>query len=164
LTASERRVAVGRVGRPHGRDGSFHVEQAHGRLEQGSVVTVAGREATIERRAGTAERPLVRLSGVLDRESARALRGEALLVADTAAPLREDEWLVEDLVGCEVEGLGPVRAVIPAPSCDLLEVGQEGVLVPFVSDAIRRVDVERRRIEVDHAFLALEEPRSPQAP
>ena len=57
--------------------------------------------------------------------------------------------------GCEVPGLGSVRRVIAAPSCDLLEVGDDAVLVPFVSDAIRRVDTEARVIEVDREFLAL---------
>ena len=41
------------------------------------------------------------------------------------------------------------------PSCDVLEVGEGGVLVPFVSDAIRRVDAEAGVIEVDSEFLGL---------
>ena len=148
-------VPVGRVGRPHGRDGSFWVEGAEHALPEGAAVTIAGREAQVERRAGTDARPLVRLSGVEDRDAAAALRGQALLMAQEDAPLEEGEWLSADLVGCEVPGLGSVRRVIAAPSCDLLEVGDDAVLVPFVSDAIRRVDTEARVIEVDREFLAL---------
>jgi 16S rRNA processing protein RimM len=158
LTSAERRVAVGRVGRAHGRDGTFYVEQPSHPLEEGTAVTVAGRQSRIERRAGTSERPLVRLSGVEDRDAAGRLQGESLLVSESESPLGEGEWLVDELVGCHVEGLGEVRGVVPAPSCDLLEVGEDGVLVPLVSDAIRRVDVERREIEVDLAFLGLRGP------
>jgi 16S rRNA processing protein RimM len=158
LSASARRIAVGRVGKPHGRDGSFYVDAASHPLPEGFAVTVGGQEASIERRAGSAERPLVRLSGISARERATELRGEPLLADLSQAPLESGEWLVEDLVGCEVPGLGEVRQVVQAPSCDLLEVGSDGVLVPFISDAVRHIDVAARRIEVDRAFLGLDEP------
>ena len=48
-----------------------------------------------------------------------------------------------------------MRAVVHGPSCDLLEVGDERVLVPLVRDAVRHVDLEARRIDVDLAFLDL---------
>ena len=157
MTASERRVAAGRVGRAHGRDGSFYVERAAHDLAEGTAVVVGGRTARVERRAGSAERPLLRLSGVADRQAAAALRGEALLVSLAQAPLEPGEWLVEDLVGCRVEGLGDVRGVLLGPSCDVLEVGPDRVLVPLVSDAVRRIDPQARVIEVDPAFLALDD-------
>ena len=147
---------MGRVGRPHGRDGSFYVEGAQHALPAGLELWVAGRAARIGRRAGTDERPLVRIEGVEDRPAAALLRGEQLLVPEPDAPLAQDEWRVEDLVGCEVPGLGRVQRVLSAPSCDILEVGDDGVLVPFVSDAVRRVDPAAGVIDVDLAFLALE--------
>jgi 16S rRNA processing protein RimM len=154
---SERRVAAGRVGRAHGRDGSFYVEDPGHPLAQGTPVFLGGRETRIERRGGTDQRPLVRVSGIHDRDVAASLSGELLLVAESESPLAEDEWLVEDLVGCIVEGLGVVGRVIAAPACDVLEVGEDGVLVPLVRDAIRRIDVESRVIEVDRRFLGMEE-------
>jgi ribosomal 30S subunit maturation factor RimM len=84
--------------------------------------------------------------------------GEPLLVALEDAPLERDEWLAEDLVGCEVAGVGEVRRVVQAPSCDLLEVGPDAVLIPFISDAIERIDVAAKRIEVDRSFLGFDEP------
>ena len=152
------------MGRAHGRDGAFYVEAPEHPLEVGSQVRVADRPAEVERRAGSPERPIVRLSGVGERGAALALRGEALLVPESQAPLAEGEWLAGDLVGCRVEGLGEVRRVLAAPSCDLLEVGDQALLVPLVSDAIRAVDLERRLIEVDRRFLGLEDAgRSPVA-
>jgi 16S rRNA processing protein RimM len=153
LTSRAGQVSAGRVGRAHGLDGSFYVDHVTEPLDPGAEVTVAGRPATVERRAGTDDRPIVRLSGVSDRTAAEALRGERILV--DGGELSEGEYLKEDLVGCEVPGLGLVRRVIEAPSCDLLEVGEEGVLVPFISDAVRRVDTEARVIEVDRDFLDL---------
>jgi 16S rRNA processing protein RimM len=155
LTAEERQVAAGRVGRPHGLDGSFYVSNASEDLREGGEVTVAGRRAVIERRAGTADRPIIRISGISDRDAAGGLRGEPVLVE--AGELEEGEFLIDDLVGCEVPGLGRVRRVVPAPSCDLLEVGEEGILVPLVADAVKRIDTDAGVIEVDRDFLGLGE-------
>jgi 16S rRNA processing protein RimM len=155
LTAEERLVAAGHVGRPHGLDGSFYVNGATEELAKGTEVTVAGRRAVIERRAGTDDRPIVRISGIGDRDAAGGLRGEPLLVP--AGELEEGEYLIEDLVGCEVPGLGEVRRVVSAPSCDLLEVGDDAVLVPLISDAVTSLDLDRRVIEVDRVFLGLED-------
>jgi 16S rRNA processing protein RimM len=157
-------LAGGRVGRPHGLDGSFHVTRPRpGLLALGTVVRVAGAEAQIVRRAGTDERPIVRLSGCVGRDAAEALRGEELLVRRSAAPeLAVDEWWAEDLEGCRVVdsrrdlSLGSVRRLIALPSCEVLEIERPGaadLLVPLVRDAVRAVDVGARVIDVDLAFL-----------
>ena len=140
-------VSAGRVGRPHGRDGSFWVEEATHPLPLGLQVTVGDREHRVERRSGSAERPLLRLSGLSE---PRALRGESLLVNEE---LEEGEYLAADIVGCRVAGRGEVRALLDGPSCSLLEL-ESGELVPLVSDAVRSIDLERRVIEVDEGFLA----------
>jgi 16S rRNA processing protein RimM len=119
-------------------------------------LTVGANARRVARRGGTDDRPLLRLEGVDDRNAADALRGQPLLASLEDAPLNEDEWLAEDLVGCEVPGLGAVTRVVAAPSCDLLEVGPDAVLVPLVSDAVRAIDVDARRIDVDLDFLALD--------
>jgi 16S rRNA processing protein RimM len=140
-------VTAGRVGRAHGRDGSFYVEAAAFDFRQGSHVRVSGSEHEVVRRAGTDDRPLIRLAGIND---ANALRGEILLVEEE---LEEDEYVVSDLVGCEIPGLGRVERVLDAPSCPLLEVGEDGHLVPLIGDAVKHVDLERKIIEVDRDFL-----------
>jgi len=143
-------VTAGRVGRPHGRDGSFYVEDPAEPLAEGTEVVVGDRELVVERRAGTDARPLVRLSGLDD---PREVRGEPLLVD---LELEEGEWLAAELEGCRVDGAGTVERVLAGPSCDLLEL-DDGTLVPFVSDAIRAVDVAGRRIEADLTFLGAAE-------
>jgi 16S rRNA processing protein RimM len=157
LTDDSRPVSVGRVGKAHGYDGSFYVEGAEHPLEEGSRVSVGGRERRVDRRGGTDERPLVRLSGVDDRETAIGLQGESLLVELGVAPLKEGEWLTEDLVGLRVEGRGSVRRVFDGPSCAVLEL-EDGTLVPFIDDAVLAVDPDRGLLELDLGFLGLEEP------
>jgi 16S rRNA processing protein RimM len=137
-------VTAGRVGKPHGRDGSFYVEEAAHPLPVGFTVLLGRRPHAITRRSGTDARPLIRLSGVDDPGS---LRGQALL-AD--ADLADGEWLAADLVGLTVPGHGRVLRVLDGPSCSVLELS-DGLLVPFVSDAIRSVG--EGQILVDEEFL-----------
>jgi 16S rRNA processing protein RimM len=152
-------LAAGRVGRPHGLDGFFHVaECAPELLEVGTVVRVAGRASEIVDRKGTDDKPIIRLSSTPDRSAVLAIRGEILLVArEVAPPLEEDEYWADDLVGCEVvvsdeRVLGKVKRLLAMPSCEVLEL-DSGDLVPMVRDAIKQVDLEARRIDVDGGFL-----------
>jgi 16S rRNA processing protein RimM len=156
-------TVVGVVGRPHGLDGSFYVaEPRPASLEVGREVTLAGGTRTIVRRAGTDRRPIVRLDGCGDRDAALALRGQPLQVDEGSRPaLGPDEWWAEELEGARVfDGeleLGVVRRLLALPSCECLEVARSGggadLLVPLVRDAIRAVDVEQGRIDVDRRFL-----------
>lgn len=151
-------LTAGRVGRPHGLDGSFRVTRPRpALLTLGGEVRVAGSARAIERRAGTDASPIVRLAGIGGRERLQAVRGEELLVARTAAPpLGEREYWAEDLEGCTVvtaggRELGRVDALRALPSCEVLEVGE--LLVPLVADAVDSVDIASRRIVVDAVFL-----------
>jgi 16S rRNA processing protein RimM len=156
---------AGRVGRPHGLDGSFHVTRPNAQLlRDADRVRIDEAELEITRRAGTDRSPILRLAGHDNREAAEALRGRDLMVAREHAPdLGPDEWWAEDLTGCEVHDagrpVGVVRQLLELPSCEVLEVQRpEGgdLLVPLVSDAVREVDLDRRAIDVDLQFLGEE--------
>jgi 16S rRNA processing protein RimM len=153
---------AGRVGRPHGLDGSFHVTRPNAALLQNAeTVRVDDRELAISRRAGTPRQLILRLEDHDDRAAAERLRGKDILVGRGHAPeLGPDEWWEEDLVGCTVHdgdrSIGTVRRLVELPSCEVLEVERPGggeLLVPLVSDAVREVDVERRAIDIDLRFL-----------
>jgi 16S rRNA processing protein RimM len=155
-------LAAGVVGRPHGLDGSFHVRRPRGALlELGTAVRIGDQEAEIVRRAGTEDRPILRLAGHEGREAAEAFRGLELFVHRASAPeLEEDEWYAEDLEGCRVvDGaaeVGRVARLVALPSCEVLEVAREDaadLLVPLVRDAVRSVDVGAGVVDVDLAFL-----------
>jgi 16S rRNA processing protein RimM len=163
LSDSERWLHAGVVGRPHGLDGSFHVaEPVASLLTPGTVLSVAGRERRIARRAGFDARPILRLEGFENREAVEEVRGQELLVARASAPeLEPDEWWAHDLEGCSVcdgdRRVGVVSRLLELPSCEVLEVarsdGGGALLVPLVTDAVRDVDLERREIQVDLRFL-----------
>ncbi|MBO9534220.1 MAG: 16S rRNA processing protein RimM [Solirubrobacteraceae bacterium] len=164
------RVPAGTIGKAHGLDGSFYVVKAAAALlAKGAQVFVDGEAEprTVERRSGTDDRPILRLSGAASRNDADALRGKPLTVALEHAPeLDDDEYWAHDLVGCSVQpksggdALGLVVELMAYPSCEILKVdgGPRGeLLVPLVRDAILEVDVPGRRITVDDEFLALDE-------
>ncbi len=148
------RVAVGRVGRPHGLDGAFFVEEPSddGRwFELGARLLVGGEEAeVVVARRGAGGRPVIRL----DRPAAR---GAALEVAREALPpTGEDEYYTFELVGLEVveEGgrsLGRVVGVVPGVANDALDLGG-GVLLPLVGACIRAVELDAGRILVNPGF------------
>ena len=156
-------LRAGRIGSPHGLDGTVHVNDANPQLlVLGANVVVGDRQLKVARRAGTDRRPIVRFAGCGDRSDAEALRGQEILVARDRAPaLEPDEWWAEDLEGCNVHDgsrtVGTVRRLLALPSCEVLEVarasGDGDLLVPLIRDAVRDVDLDRRTIEVDLGFL-----------
>jgi 16S rRNA processing protein RimM len=126
-------------------------------LTFGALLRIAGRDTEVVRRAGTDERPILRLALAADRDAIEALRGQELLAPrGAAAELEEGEFWAQDLEGCTVmdgeRELGTVAALIALPSCEALQL-EGGLLVPMVGDAVKRVDVAARRIDVDAAFL-----------
>jgi 16S rRNA processing protein RimM len=150
-------VKVGRVGKPHGLDGSFFVEHAsedEERFARGATLHVDGEPAEIVVSKRSRGRPVIRL----DRE---APRGAELAVPREELPSAgEDEYYEFELVGLAVmeEGgrpLGSVTAVIPGPANDVLEL-DSGLLLPLVGACIEQVDLDAGRILIAQGFA---EPR-----
>ncbi|HEY3543851.1 MAG TPA: ribosome maturation factor RimM [Gaiellaceae bacterium] len=147
-------VAIGRVGRPHGLDGSFFVEGAsdrEGAFAVGTVLVAGGEPATIVgSKRGAQGRPVIRL----DRTVAR---GTTLSVPRDALPqLPEDEYYAFQLVGLGVEEeggrqLGRVADVLNYPANDVLEL-DSGVSLPLVEACVRQVDLAGGRIVVAQGF------------
>jgi len=147
------RVAVGRVGRPHGLDGSFVVEHASDDprwFRVGAKLLVGAEELDVVAARKAAGRPVVRLSSQVP-------RGARLEVArESLPPTREDEYYAFELVGLAVmeEGerpLGRVVRVLPGVANDSLEL-DGGLLLPMVGDCIRDIDLEGGRILVAPGF------------
>jgi 16S rRNA processing protein RimM len=148
-------VPVGRVGRPHGLDGSFFVEGASRRQETFAVgaVLYAGGEAAevVASRHGAGGRPVIRLDRRLERGTELAVPRETL-----PPPADADEFYVFQLVGLAVEeeggrALGRVRDVLEYPANDVLEL-DSGASLPFVEACVRQVDLAEGRIVVAPGF------------
>jgi 16S rRNA processing protein RimM len=147
-------VLVGRVGRPHGLDGSFVVEHASEEPERfaaGAELLAAGEPARVvsSKRAGQG-----RLVVKLDR---RVERGTALEVPRDALPEpAAGEWYVFQLVGLDVvedagRPLGKVADVEPWPANDVL-VLEGGAMLPLVDACVLQVDLDAGRIVVARGF------------
>jgi 16S rRNA processing protein RimM len=140
-------VLVGRVGRPHGLDGSFVVEHPSDRLAPGLEVWAGGEPATVAavKRVGGG-----RLAMRLDRP---VERGAELRVPRSALPEPPpDTYYVFQLVGLAVverggRPLGTVAEVTPYPANDVLEL-DSGLLLPLVEDCVLEVDLAGGRIVV----------------
>ena len=65
--------------------------------------------------------------------------------------LEEDEFYVDDLIGCEVftkERIGVVKDVREVPQGEILviETNERDVLIPFRKEFVQQVDIRHRRI------------------
>jgi 16S rRNA processing protein RimM len=147
------RVEVGRVGRPHGLDGSFVVEEASEDprwFAVGARVLAGGEPAEVVASKVAGGRPVIRLDRAVE-------RGEKLEVPRAELPATEEgEYYVLDLVGLDVveetgRRLGKVVGVAPGVANDVLEL-EGGALLPLVEDCVRDIDVSARRILVAPGF------------
>jgi 16S rRNA processing protein RimM len=156
LPADSELVFVGRVGRPHGVDGAFVVEDASDdprRFEVGAGLFVDGQRATITlaRRVGGG-RPAIKLD-------LPARRGADLSVArHELPPPEEGSYYVADLVGLEVfeedgERVGAVIEVLPGVANDVLEL-DSGVLLPLAEGCVRKIQLPQRRIVIAPGFTS----------
>jgi 16S rRNA processing protein RimM len=146
-------VTIGRVGRPHGLDGSFVVEGASEdpeRFAPGATVLLGGEPAEVVERKRAGGRLVIRL----DRT---AVRGSELQIERSELPEPESgSYYVFQLVGLEVmeddgRPLGKVSDVTPGVANDVLEL-DSGFALPLVEACVREVDLERRRIVVAPGF------------
>jgi 16S rRNA processing protein RimM len=146
-------VTVGRVGRPHGLDGSFFVEDASenpARFALGESLWVGGEELGIVSSKRSGGRPVIRLERRVERGATLEVPRESLL------PPEPDSYYVFQLVGLEVaeEGgavLGRVADVAPGVANDVLEL-DSGLALPLVEACVREVDLEAGRILVARGF------------
>lgn len=160
-------AVVGRIVRPHGNRGDVVVESetdfgatrftpgarlftAHG----GAIATV-----TVARSREQRGRWIVGLEGVDSISAAEEYRGRELrIAAEDLTPLGEDAYYLHDLTGCEVvlpSGASAGRVVrVDAPAGRPMLVvangaGDDEMLVPLTGEICRRIDIDRKRIEID---------------
>ena len=146
-------VSVGRVGKPHGLDGSFVVEgasEAEERFAADATLWVDGEPARVVASKRAGGRPVIRLDRTVRRGTQLHVRR-----ADLPAP-EPNSYYVFDLVGLCVEeeggrALGRVRDVASYPANDVLEL-DSGLMLPLVEDCIREIDLDGRRIVIAPGF------------
>jgi 16S rRNA processing protein RimM len=149
------RIRVGKVGKPHGLEGAFVVEEASDdpeRFAEGITLLVDGEPARIVESKRAGGRPVIRL----DHD---APRGAPIEVERTDLPEpEENEYYAFQLVGLEVEEaggrkLGRVTEVSSGPANDVLEL-DTGLALPLVDACVQEVDLDAGRILVQPGFSA----------
>jgi 16S rRNA processing protein RimM len=161
-------LLIGMIRRPHGIHGSLKVESYSGEsrhfrdLEVVELVSAGqSREARIRSVEVHNGIPVLTFHGVDTPEAARKLTGwEIRVPRNSAAPLGEDEFYANELVGLTVQTDGSTRgrvvAVIEGSQAPLLEITltTDGgtpsgtVLVPFMNEYVGTVDLKAGQLEI----------------
>jgi 16S rRNA processing protein RimM len=147
------RVQIGKVGRPHGIDGAFFVEQPSDDdrwWKTGATFLAGGTPVEVVAHRTSSGRPVIKLEPAVERGTVLEIEREQL------PPTEADEYYAFELVGLEVveengRSLGTVKAVVPGIANDVLELDND-VLLPMVEDCVQLVDLEARRIVVAEGF------------
>jgi 16S rRNA processing protein RimM len=146
-------VVVGRIGRPHGLDGSVVVERPsenESLFEPGKSLYVGGEPAAVAVRKRSGGRLVVKFDRPVE-------RGSEVAIPRAELPEPEaDNYYVFQLVGLDVveEGgrrLGAVRDVLPGVANDVLEL-DSGLALPMHEECVRAVDLSEGRIVVAAGF------------
>jgi 16S rRNA processing protein RimM len=162
-------LVAGRVVKAHGITGELVVDvrtdDPEQRFAPGTRLRLKPRgpgetrEVQVESTRPHGARMLVRLSGVLDRDTADALRGSLFIVDSADLPPIDDpdefyDHQLEGLAVRTVDGaqIGTVAEVLHTAAGELLSVrtpeGAE-VLVPFVSAMVTSVSLAEGIVEID---------------
>jgi 16S rRNA processing protein RimM len=151
------RVQIGRVGKPHGIDGAFFIEQPSADerwWKVGSTFLAGGTPVEVVAARRSSGRPIVKLDRPVDRGAPIEVDRDAL------PPTEEDEYYAFELVGLDVveengRELGSVKAVTTGIANDILEL-DSGVLLPMIEDCVREVDLTGGRIVVAAGFAEVD--------
>jgi 16S rRNA processing protein RimM len=159
-------LRIGYVAGSHGLHGAIRV-----RTDDPASTTLATLSRLLIETAGGARREFkilgtsalsagnqrVMLEGIGDADAAEALRGGAVMVAVAdLPPLGEGQFYYFQLAGAEViltdgRRLGAIEDIISTGAHDVWVVrdGEREVLVPVISDVVKAMDLEARRVTIE---------------
>jgi 16S rRNA processing protein RimM len=160
-------LVVARILRPHGVRGEVRAQIVTSHPEL--LVThrsfylsspkspEVGRECPVEQVRLHAGAALLKLVGCDDRDAAEARRGMLVQIPmEHAVPLEDDEYYLHQIIGLKVETadglqLGKVVEVLETGADDVYIVrGTRGeVLLPAVSEVVRRIDLAEGKMTVE---------------
>ena len=156
------RVCLGVITSPVGVRGELRIKPFTSQPENiaayGEVSTEGGEQVfQIESLRLQDGMVVARLSGVSDRDAAKALSGTHLYVSRAALPeLEEEEWYHAELLGLSAQGAdgedwGEVKAVWDFGAGDMLELQRttsekQSILIPFTKENVAEVDIAGGKI------------------
>jgi 16S rRNA processing protein RimM len=165
-------VAVGRVLGAWGKEGDLKIEPLapDSAFRKGKQVSISGQQYAIERFRRAGQSAHLKLTGVLFRDQATALRGHWLLTPEVeleAPP--EGEYYRFQLIGLRVtstegEDIGAITDVMSTGANDVFVVrGPRGeILVPAIEDIVQSVDIEAGVVTIEVVPGLLPEDKPPR--
>jgi 16S rRNA processing protein RimM len=157
-------VVIGLLRRAHGVRGEISVQPVSDVTERFKtlervLVRQDGnvREVAVESARAKGGSVLLKLEGIDDRTAAEALSGAEIGVRrKDVYPIPEGTYYVFDLIGCKVLGqegreIGLIDDVWKMPANDVFVVrdGTKEVLIPVVKSVVKKVDLERKVVEIE---------------
>ncbi len=166
LSGEVNRTAIGVVRKPHGIKGGLKVSlysidlEMLQNLEQLFVNTGSDwKQLTVSSSQGYDDFAIINFQEIHDRTEAEAYRElEIFTLRDDLPALDDDEYYIDDLVGCEVvnehnEILGKVIEILSPGAHEVLLIsnGESETLVPLVDEWVADIDIEARRVQINSA-------------
>jgi 16S rRNA processing protein RimM len=148
---------MGRVAGSYGVRGWIRVEAPEQALAACRTWWIGGTGYPVEQVKEHSGTLLAKLAGLESREAALKLKGSTVYVRREAMPAPgEGHYYLADLVGLEVVNvqgvvLGKVKRWMFNGAQDVMEVAGDGEarLLPWIPEVVKRVDLQKRRVEVD---------------
>ena len=159
-------LPLGIASRAHGVRGEIRIltELDPRYLKEVTAVIVCGREYKVERARFADGAALFKLEGVDDRDAADALRGEVMLPDSVKISLPQDEFFIDDLIGCRVriDGdesySGEIYDVLRNGAADVWcvrgENGSADFMMPQVKGVVKEYALENKLVVLDGQRLA----------
>ena len=163
-SAEVNRTAIGVVRKPHGVRGGLKVTLYNIDLDtlqslEQLFVNTGGKweQLSLRNCQGYDDFAILAFQEIKDRTEAETFRGYEIFADQVELPqLADDEYFLEDLVGCSVvdeqeKHIGKVVEVLTPASHDILVV-QEGnteTMVPLVDEWVLEVDIDAKRIQIN---------------
>ncbi len=157
-------ISIGAIGKAHGINGQFYVIALSDDPEQyrelkSVYLNFKGTRTicAVENIRFTHDRILLKLEGIDDRSTLESHRG-ALLERERheLRPLSEDEYFIFDLIGLTAktvqgERIGKLTDILNLPAHDVYVIRNEAeeILIPAISNFIRRIDLKQGEVIVD---------------
>ncbi len=158
-------LVVGRLGRPHGVQGEISVEirtdEPEERFKNGVTLFLKEnkKNLTVSTSRWHQQKMLVKFDEITDRDMADEIKGKTLMVTIDENQLenKKDQYYEFQLVNLNVKDnknnlLGKVKEVISGNAQDLIVVeanNQKEVMVPFVKQIVKDVDLVNKEIKMD---------------
>ena len=155
------KIKIGKIVNAVGLKGEvkiYNYSDSRERYEELDRIIVDSKEYEIERVRYQQEMVILKLKGVDDRDGSEALKTKDVFITEAdLKELPEDTFYIRDLIGMEVENIetgekiGVMKDVLQNTAQDIYLIktaGGRDVLIPAVSEFIKEINPDERKIRV----------------